>query len=143
MGTPSARSAGHRSVALALLLFAGAPLWAQQDPHPDPRLQARLDSLVQGFHGSVGIWVHHLKSGRSAGVNADSVFPTASMIKVPIMVATFDAPERGVLDFHQKPVYTDSLLSGWASPASSWHACSSIWWSTIWWSTSGPAPCPC
>ncbi len=95
--------------ALLVLLLAGS-LQAQGGAHPDPRLQHRLDSLVQGFHGSVGIWVQHLKSGRSAGVNPDSVFPTASMIKVPIMIATFDALERGVLDFHQKLTYTDSLL---------------------------------
>jgi beta-lactamase class A len=43
-------------------------------------------------------------------VNADSVFPTASMIKVPILIGVFDAIERGRLDFHQTLIYTDSLL---------------------------------
>jgi beta-lactamase class A len=110
---PAARSRpapwrARDKAAVLLLLLAGS-LQAQEAPHPDPRLQSRLDSLVQGFHGSVGIWVQHLKSGRSASVNPDSVFPTASMIKVPIMIATFDALERGALDFHQKLTYTDSL----------------------------------
>src|SRR5690606_20829117 len=40
---------------------------------------------------------------------ADEAFPTASMIKVPILVGTFDAIERGELAFGQELVYTDSL----------------------------------
>jgi len=32
------------------------------------------------------------------------------MVKVPILVATFDAIEKGSLNFHQKLVYDDSLL---------------------------------
>jgi beta-lactamase class A len=78
--------------------------------HPDRRLQHQLDSLVQGFHGQVGIYVRHLKSGRTAAINPDSVFPTASMIKVPIMIGIFDAMDRGRLDYRQTLIYTDSLL---------------------------------
>lgn len=98
-------------VALAVLLTARPPdrLPAQQDK-PDHTLQRALDSLTRGFQGQVGIYVRHLRTGRSAAVNADSVFPTASMIKVPIMVAVFDAMDKGRLDFRQPLVYTDSLL---------------------------------
>ncbi len=73
-------------------------------------LQRSLDSLVADFHGTVGVYVRNLGTGETAGVNADTLFPTASMIKVPILVATFDAIEKGMLDFHQKLVYDDSLL---------------------------------
>jgi beta-lactamase class A len=97
------------AVVLVMALSAGRStrLSAQST---DSRLQRALDSLVTGFHGSVGVYVQHLKSGRTAGINADSVFPTASMIKVPILIATFDAIERGTLSFKQELVYTDSLL---------------------------------
>lgn len=95
----------------AFLGLATAPsLAAQTRERPDHQLQRALDSLVTGFHGTVGVYVRHLRTGRSAEVNADSVFPTASMIKVPILIGTFDAMDRGLLDFHQKLVYTDSLL---------------------------------
>lgn len=94
-------------VVVALLsAFPSARLSAQNDPS----LQRALDSLVTGFRGTVGIYVRHLRTGQTAGVNPDTVFPTASMIKVPILIATFDAIERGALDFNQKLVYTDSLL---------------------------------
>lgn len=111
---PAARpSRGARRLALGgafLGCLATAPLAAQAPERPDRLLQRRLDSLVQGFRGTVGIYVRHLPSGRTAGINPDSVFPTASMIKVPILVATFDAIEKGYLDFHQPLTYTDSLL---------------------------------
>ncbi len=100
-----------RSAFCALLLLVPVrALPAQAAPRPDRQLQHQLDSLVTGFHGSVGIYVRHLVSGRTASVNSDSVFPTASMIKVPIMIAVFDAIAHGQLDYHQKLIYTDSLL---------------------------------
>jgi beta-lactamase class A len=97
------------AVMLAVGVSAGPPMRLSAQS-TDARLQRALDSLTTGFHGTVGIYVRHLKSGRTAGVNADSVFPTASMVKVPILIATFDAMERGALDFKQELIYTDSLL---------------------------------
>lgn len=101
--TSRARVAG-----LALLLLGAAPpgLASQSDPG----LQRALDSLVSGFRGTVGVYVRHLRTGQTAGVNQDSVFPTASMVKVPILIGTFDAIDRGALAFNQPLVYTDSLL---------------------------------
>lgn len=96
--------------ALAVLAAAPAGAAAQSREHTDRTLQRQLDSLVQGFHGSVGVYVRHLPSGRSAAINADSVFPTASMIKVPILVGIFDRLDRGELTFQQELIYTDSLL---------------------------------
>ena len=62
------------------------------------------------MRGRVGIYVRHLRTGRIAQVNADEVFPTASMVKVPILIGTFAAIERGQLRFDQPLIYTDSLL---------------------------------
>ncbi len=98
------------AITTVLSVCPSVRLTAQTRERPDPRLQHALDSLTKGFHGTVGIYVHHLKTGATAAINSDSVFPTASMIKVPIMVAVFDAMNRGRLDFDQKLIYTDSLL---------------------------------
>jgi beta-lactamase class A len=76
----------------------------------DPELQRRLEELAGTVRGVVGIYVRHLRTGRTAAVNPDEAFPTASMIKVPILVGTFDAIEHGRLDFNQSLIYTDSLL---------------------------------
>jgi len=77
---------------------------------PDPELQRGLEELAGTVRGRVGIYVRHLRSGRTAALNADEAFPTASMVKVPILVGTFDAIERGRLTFEQPLIYTDSLL---------------------------------
>jgi beta-lactamase class A len=97
-----------RRFLLFYLMMWSLPVVAQ--PRPDPRLHAVLDSLVQGFDGTVGIYVRHLSTGRYAALNADTLFPTASMIKVPILIKTFDAIEQGQLGYHQELVYRDSLL---------------------------------
>lgn len=65
--------------------------------------------LVRGFNGDVGIYVRHLKSGRTAAIRADELFPTASMVKVPILLGTFDAVTKGRLRFDQILTYRDSL----------------------------------
>lgn len=97
----------------ALILSLPVGLAAQvQDPppRPDPQLQRVVEQAVQGFIGHVGVYVRHLPSGRSAALNADTLFPTASMIKVPIAIAVFDALARGDLAWDQRLIYTDSLL---------------------------------
>ncbi|HUR94612.1 MAG TPA: serine hydrolase [Gemmatimonadales bacterium] len=76
----------------------GAPLAAQKD-HPDRRLQRELEALTREFHGEVGIYVRHLRTGATVAIQADDTFPTASMIKVPIMVGVFDAISQGRLAF--------------------------------------------
>lgn len=83
---------------------------AQQPETQDPVLQAKLEHLIDGFEGDVGIYVRHLPSGKSAAIRADELFPTASMIKVPILLKTYDLIEQGEMDFHDKIVYRDSLL---------------------------------
>ncbi len=95
---------------IALAILAVAPAGAQTPERADRSLQHQLDSLVAGFHGTVGIYVRQLRTGRTAAINADSTFPTASMVKVPILIGIFDRLERGELTFQQEQIYTDSLL---------------------------------
>ena len=95
---------------VALAILAAAPAGAQVRPRIDRPLQRQLDSLVRDFHGTIGIYVRHLPTGRTAAINADSIFPTASMVKVPILIGIFDRLERNELTFQQQLSYTDSLL---------------------------------
>lgn len=76
---------------------------------PSDSLQGSLEQVVTGFEGDVGIYVRHLRTGETASIQADSLFPTASMIKVPILIKTYDAIESGALDSTQELVYRDSL----------------------------------
>ncbi len=106
------RPASLACLTLLLLGCAGAPApptAPPASPKRDAALQARLEQAVAGFHGDVGVYVRNLRTGQVAAIRADELFPTASMIKVPILLATFQAMENGSLAFGQKLLYTDSL----------------------------------
>jgi beta-lactamase class A len=113
---PRAQSMMKTALLPALLLLApAAPLPAQPAMPPTPAahtdsvLHARLAAAVRGFGGDVGVYVRHLRTGASVAIRADDVFPTASMIKVPIMFAVYDQVERGVLDLAARLPYPDTL----------------------------------
>ena len=76
----------------------------------DKKLQQKINELVQGFKGETGIYVLHLPSGKTASYHADTVFPTASMVKIPILLGIMDKIRKGELSYHQEFVYRDSLL---------------------------------
>ena len=76
----------------------------------DKHLQSSVEKLVDGFHGKVAVFVHDLKRNRTIAINADSLFPTASMIKVPILIGVMNKLESGELQYHQPLIYKDSLL---------------------------------
>ncbi|MEZ2338941.1 serine hydrolase [Mucilaginibacter sp. RCC_168] len=91
---------------LILLLAIKSAAFAQTDH----KLTLQLTGAVKGFHGQVGIYVQSLKTGKTAAINADTLFPTASMIKVSIQCGLMDKIEKGELQYNQKLVYRDSLL---------------------------------
>lgn len=76
----------------------------------DKKLQQQIETLLQGFRGDIGVYVHDLKKNRVAAVHADTIFPTASMVKVPIMIGVMDKISKNELDYHQSLTYKDSLL---------------------------------
>ena len=76
----------------------------------DSKLTVQLQEATKGFNGQVGIYVKNLKTGKTAAINADTLFPTASMIKVSIQCGVMDKIEKGELAYNQKLVYRDSLL---------------------------------
>ena len=76
----------------------------------DKRLQQRIEALVTGFHGDIGVYVKDIKRNRVVEINADTVFPTASMVKIPILIGVMDKIERGELRYHDEVIYKDSLL---------------------------------
>jgi beta-lactamase class A len=76
----------------------------------DRILRQKLEPLVAAFRGEVGIYVQHLQSGKTVTINADTIFPTASMIKVPITIGMSDRIEKGEIKSDSGLIYRDSLL---------------------------------
>ena len=75
----------------------------------DKELQKQIELLTLGFHGEVGIYVHDLQKNRIASFQADTLFPTASIVKIPIMIGVMNRIQNGELDFHQVMTYKDTL----------------------------------
>jgi beta-lactamase class A len=95
-----------------LMLFLLASLLSRSalpQYHADKRLETQLRALTDTFHGVVGVYVHNLRTGREVAINADTVFPTASIVKIPILVGIFDRIAQGAYTWHQQLVYRDTL----------------------------------
>lgn len=90
--------------AILLLLFVNTG--AQKT---DKRLYKEITALVKDFKGDVGVYVKNLSSGKTVAINADTVFPTASIVKIPILIGIMDKINSGLYQYHEELVYRDSL----------------------------------
>lgn len=90
--------------AILLLLFTSAH--AQKT---DKRLQKQIAALVKDFKGDVGVYIKSLSSGKTVAINADTVFPTASIVKIPILIGIMDKINSGLYQYHEELIYRDSL----------------------------------
>ena len=73
-----------RTLILAACLFS-LPLL----PAGAADLDARIEPLLKAHKGTVAVAVKHLKTGEEFSRNADEPMPTASLIKLPIMVEAY------------------------------------------------------
>ena len=70
-------------------------------------------SAIQDFTvhtgGVVGVDAKHLETGERVSHNADTVFFTASTLKVPLLVELYRQVDAGIIDVHQRIDLTDTL----------------------------------
>jgi beta-lactamase class A len=86
-----------RRLALLLLALAPAGRASAQQRADTATLHRTLDSLASAHHGVVGYTVHNLDTGERIERRGDETFPTASLIKVSILVTVYDLVEQGKL----------------------------------------------
>lgn len=91
---------------LLLLLFPST-LFAQT---VNKKIQKSVEDLVKGYNGDIGVYIQSLKTGKVVQINADTIFPSASIVKVPILVGVMDKINKGELTYHQEQAYHDSML---------------------------------
>jgi len=96
-----------RTILFFLLTIISCSAIAQKT---DAKLEKQIRELIQGFHGDIGIYVHDLKHDKTVSINADTIFPTASIVKIPILIGVMSKIQQGELNYHQRLTYTDSLL---------------------------------
>jgi beta-lactamase class A len=80
-------------VFLAVLMFTTAAAQSSQDA-----VLSEIRRLEQKFGGHLGVMAKNLRTGEVVQYNAQERFPTASLIKLPIMVAYHQMAAEGKLD---------------------------------------------
>lgn len=98
-------------IKIAVFLFLVA-FFAIQAQNKGSQLENKLYELIKDFNGDVGIFVHNLKTKEEVAINADTVFPTASIVKVPILVGLFDKINKGSFHLNDTLIYRDSIKYG-------------------------------
>ena len=63
--------------------------------HPDTALESRLRAIVSRAPARCGIVAKHLRSGAIARVNADTLIPLLSVVKLPVAIVVLDKVDQG------------------------------------------------
>jgi len=92
---------------MAIILFGSTLCYSQKE---DKKLQKEISELVKAYNGDIGIYIKDLKNGKNVFINADTIFPTASIVKVSILVGIMDKIRRNELFYDSALIYKDSLL---------------------------------
>ena len=79
----------------------------------DNALAARLATIAAGFPGYAGIYIHEMRSGRTAAWNDEARFPAASTVKLGLLVAALD--RYGPRPELNPTIYDMRTLAAWSS----------------------------
>lgn len=109
-GLGLAAGVGAARWALALATAPAAVVSAAPAPagplHPSPEqwdeMMAKMQGLALRHNGRVAVLLKDLRGGREWGYHADDLFPSASLIKIPIMACVFKRMKEGALRLDSK-----------------------------------------
>lgn len=77
---------------------------------PDVELWKKIEPLITAFRGDVAVYVKHFGLNREVAYNADIVWPTASIVKIPLLVGLMDKVSKGEYSMDQVLTYSDSQV---------------------------------
>jgi len=64
--------------------------------------QAEVEEIARGIEGIIGVYAKDLASGTEIALNADTIFPTASVMKIPILYELYRQVEAGQVDLTKR-----------------------------------------
>jgi len=94
---------------IVFLLFLTLAGYGQDN---DKKLELLLQNEIKDFQGDIGIFVQHFKKNKTIDIQADSIFPTASIVKVPILVGVFNEISLGKLMLSTPYIYDSERVYG-------------------------------
>jgi beta-lactamase class A len=74
---------------------------------PAETIDQRVQAAIKTFPGNVSLYAKNLDTGATYQLRGDAPVPTASTIKLPIMIELFAEAEAGKLDWNQKLTLTE------------------------------------
>ena len=83
-------------IGLLLLCLSRATVFGQTPV--DSQLKNAIEGLLRSHRGEVGLAVRSLNDGIHYAYNADEPMPTASLIKLPLMITAYRMVDKEVLD---------------------------------------------
>ena len=69
-------------------------------------LQTDIEEATRGFEGVVGVYARRLGDHGEAAIRADETFPTASLVKVPILLKLLDRVEKREVSWTEPLTFT-------------------------------------
>ncbi len=102
-----------QALAVLVLLFVGVSVFAQtEQAAKHPVLDARIRAEVSQFKGKVSLFAKNLDTGATYELGADDRVPTASTIKMAIMVEAFARVSEGKAKWAAELVLTKEKKVG-------------------------------
>lgn len=95
---PSFSTRFLRSFCLPVLLLAVGLVCETAPAAAQSELKERLDPLIAAHRGDVSVYVKNLANGETYAHRADEPMPTASLIKLPVLVEALRQAKEGRID---------------------------------------------
>jgi len=80
---------------LRIVLVLGLSLASAPSAHTHTSLQFQLNEIAAKHHGKVALFAENLKTGQTAQIDPDAPVPTASVIKLTILLEAIDEIRNG------------------------------------------------
>ena len=109
------------------------PVPIQADDRRWAQMIGSISGVISHYDGDVGLYIKDLKTGRTFEKDADKPFVSASLIKLPIMVAAFEAINEGRLSLSSRMALKRNFRRGgsgrlkWARSGSAYSVSSLIY----------------
>lgn len=68
------------------------------------RLHYKIQAFIQDYEKEIGYVIKDLKTNVMVSHNIDKIFPSASLVKIPLMICLLQAEKEGHLNLYQKIV---------------------------------------
>lgn len=101
---------------VGLLFLSGCASVSSDTKAPAPirpsiaTLRGAIERDIAGFEGVVGVYVRDLTTGDEVAIRADETFPTASLVKVPILLKLLQRVDAKEVSWTEPLVYTKARL---------------------------------